>query len=341
MSTIKSDKQAAERKDIHLDLAKSEATKTDMHIHPLDHIDLPHCALPERNLIDVRTSKTFLGKTLSMPLLITGMTGGTDRADRINLALAEVAESEAIALGVGSQRAGLAHGRSQREMRALMPKMPLIGNLGGVQLAKSGGLALAQRAIDDLEADAIAIHLNPLQEASQPEGETDWRGILEALDALVHKSEVPVIVKEVGAGLSPKICKQLTAIGVRILDIAGKSGTNWARIEAARPEASDTRTQAYLAPFLDWGHNTADIMPLARSACPDSCLIGSGGIRDGLDIARILYLGGDMAGMAGPVLAALETDTLKIDQQALADMISIWRDQLRLAYFLSDGPQNW
>lgn len=341
MTTSQSDKQASERKDVHLDLAKSDETQTLLASHPLDAISLPHCAAPERNLADIRTNIDFLGKRLSMPLLITGMTGGTDRADHINLALAEVAETEGVALGVGSQRAGLAHGRSQRNMRALIPHMPLIGNLGGVQLAKPGGLDLAKRAIDDLEADALAIHLNPLQEAAQPEGETDWRGVLNAIETLILNSHIPVIVKEVGAGLSPELCRHLTGIGVRILDIAGKGGTNWARIEAARVEASEMRNQDYLAPFLDWGYLTSELMPQVRNACPDGWLIGSGGIRHGLDIAKILYLGGNMAGIAGPVLKALEADDLTLDQTGLSEQIGIWRDQFRLACFLSGGPADW
>ena len=330
-----SDTDAWKRKDAHLDLAKRADTQTPLANHPLDAIELPHCALPELNLADIRLHTEFLKKRLSMPLLITGMTGGTDRADGINLALAEIAEAEGLALGVGSQRAGLAIGRSQRQMRALMPTTPLIGNLGGVQLAKPTGLDLAKRAIDDLEADALAIHLNPLQEAAQAEGETDWRGILAAIEALISTSPVPIMIKEVGAGLTAKISRQLAAIGVQILDIAGKGGTNWARIEASRPEVADPHTQSYLAPFLDWGHTTADLLPSTRKACPDCWVIGSGGVRHGLDIARLLYLGADMAGMAGPILKALESDDLSLNKTAAADQIALWRDQLRLALFLT------
>ena len=330
-----SDKTAWQRKDAHLDLAKSEAAQTPQDSHPLDAITLPHCALPEVNLEDIRTSTIFLGKRLSMPLLITGMTGGTDRADKINLALARLAEAEGLALGVGSQRAGLATGRSQKKMRQLMPNTPLIGNLGGVQLAKKGGLDLAKKAIDDLEADALAIHLNPLQEAAQPEGETDWRGVLKAIEMLLSASEVPIIVKEVGAGLTPQIAYQLAAMGVQFLDVAGKGGTNWARIEAARPESADSRTQNYLAPFLDWGHTTADLLPPMRKLCQQSYLIGSGGVRHGLDIAKMLYLGADIAGMAGPVLKALEKPDLSLDEIAAAHHVQQWRKQLQLTLFLT------
>lgn len=333
------DDNAWQRKDAHLDLAKQDLALTPQAQHPLDAVQLPHAALPEVNLADVSTSTTFLGRKLSMPLLITGMTGGTERADRINLALAEIAAEAGLALGVGSQRAGLAIGRSQKALRSAIKTMPLIGNLGGVQLARPQGLDLALRAIDDLQADALAIHLNPLQEATQIEGETDWRGVCAAIEALLSKAPVPIMVKEVGAGLHPNMARQLAAVGVPILDVAGMGGTNWTRIEAARYSPAEAYNQQRIAPFLDWGHNTADLLPSVRAACPDTMLIGSGGVRHGLDIARIIALGADLAGMAGPILKTLEPETGTFDQGALMTSCQIWQEQLQLALFLT-GSAN-
>jgi len=327
----KSDKQAGSRKDAHLDLAKSELARTSGP-QPFDAIHLPYHALPELALEEVSTESQFLGCTLSQPLIIGAMTGGTDRADRINAALAEVAESAGIALAFGSQRASLANKRSQAELRRLAKSVPLIGNLGGVQLAAHNGLNMARRAVDDLGADMLAVHLNPLQEIAQPEGETDWRGVLAAIEQAVQKLPCPILVKEVGAGLGPEAARQLTDLGVDWLDVAGRGGTSWTRIEASRQTPAG---QARLAPFLDFGVTTPDAIRAARQACPDSKIIGSGGVRHGLDMARCLWLGADMTAMAGPLLTQLEQADAKMDQAALASFLEQLKEQLKISLFLT------
>ena len=196
-----SDKPAAARKDAHLDLALDPGTRSQGE-NGFDRISFTHCALPEMRLDAVDLTTEFLGYPLSAPLMIGAMTGGTARAEQINQALALAAQQQSIAFAVGSQRAGLEAGQTARQLRSLAPHIPIIGNLGGVQLAQSGGLDLAKAAIDDLQADAIAIHLNPLQEAVQPEGETNWTGVKQAIADLVKSAAVPVLVKEVGAGIN-------------------------------------------------------------------------------------------------------------------------------------------
>ena len=321
---------ASDRKDAHLALAADRLALSGVSAG-FERVRLEHCALPECSLAEVQIATGCLGRQVTAPLFIGSMTGGTSRADAINEALAETAEAAGVALAVGSQRASLESGRSQASLRRLAPSVPLIGNLGGVQLARPGGIDLARRAVDELEADAIFIHLNPLQEAAQPEGETDWRGVLTAIETLVGTLDVPVMAKEVGAGIGPDVAQLLFDVGVHAVDIAGLGGTNWTRIEVAR------RTEAAMfAPFLDWGLPTVDALRAVRAACPNGRLIASGGIADGLDAAKALWLGAALVSMAGPVLRALTGDGRGTpDAAAAAEVITLWKDQLRLAMFLT------
>ena len=220
-----SDNSASHRKDSHLDLARKTLAKSQNNKRPLEAIELPYCALPELDLDEIDISTRFLSRQLSAPLLITGMTGGTPRADRLNAALVEVAYQHQIAVGLGSQRASLEGGQSQKNLRKNNPDACLIGNLGAVQIIGDNGFALAQRAAADIEADALAIHLNPLQEAIQPEGDYNWRGVEAAITRLVDKLGCPILVKEVGAGLSASVVRRLHAAGVRHIDVAARGGT--------------------------------------------------------------------------------------------------------------------
>ena len=249
-------------------------------------------------------------------------------------ALADVAEGQSIALAVGSQRAALEAGKSARRLRYLAPHIPIIGNLGGVQLAQSGGLDLARAAIDDLQADAIAIHLNPLQEAVQPEGETDWTGVKLAIAALVKNFAAPVIVKEVGAGINAVLAAELFDMGVTAVDVAGFGGTNWARIEAARRD-SDAKL---FAPFFDWGMSTVDCLHAVCHACPSQLVIASGGVRHGLDAAKAIRLGAAMVSAAGPMLARLVADDGDLDTPKVENFVAGWKQQMALALFLTGAP---
>ena len=329
----------ASRKDEHMALALDPLAQSQVDAG-FDRVRLEHCALPECDLAMIDVTTEFCGRPVSRPLFIGAMTGGTDRAMAINLALAEMAESLQIGFAVGSQRAALESGQTQNALRAAAPSVPIIANLGGVQLARPDGLALAQAAIDDLEADAIAIHLNPLQEAVQPEGDTDWRGVMAAVETAVHTLSAPVMVKEVGAGLSPSLVHQLGTAGVSMIDVAGLGGTNWTRIEAARaPDAE------IYAPFLDWGIPTVEILTALcdqrRSLADQSPygIIASGGVRSGLDVAKALWLGADMVSMAGPVLTALVgAGNGAPDVAAARHAVDVWTQQLTLALFLTGAP---
>lgn len=336
--TDSKDNIAHQRKDAHLDIAKSPEGQAQI-AHPFDAITLTHHALPDCALgeIDLRTK--FLSHRLASPLFIGAMTGGTDRADAINHALAEVAADKSIALALGSQRASLSQKRSQKSLRQQNPSLVLIGNLGITQLAAKGGQDLALRAIDDIEANAMAIHLNPLQEAAQIEGDHDWRGTTDALAEFIAKSPVPVIIKEVGAGINAALATQLDALGAAYIDVAGLGGTNWTRIEVTRhPDTPEGAHQCNpFAPFLDWGIDTATALRQARAALPYGKLIGSGGIRHGLDVAKAMALGANLVCAAGPLLRALEDESGHISQNKLGATIDEWHHQLRLACFLTNA----
>lgn len=319
------------RKDVHIDLSKSELSRFNI-VHPLDLITLPHNALPEMDFDDVDTSCEFLNKELSFPFMITGMTGGTPRGNRLNLAFAEVANQCGVAFGVGSQRSSIANGKSQKELRKLAPKIPIIGNIGGIQLAQENGLELAKAAIEDLEADALAIHLNPLQEIIQPEGESNWSGVLNSIEIAVKTLPCPILIKEVGAGISLPVAKKLHNVGVYYIDVACAGGTSWARIEAERLPKSQ---RELYEPFLDWGHLITDILPEMRQILQQITIIGSGGLRNGLDLAKLLYLGCHIGGGASVLLKSLETEELEVKQEHLFQSLKTIKEQLSIALFLT------
>lgn len=330
MSPAKSNApHAADRKNKHLDLAKASMP---LAVHPLDDIVLPYCALPECDLATISLRTRFLGAELAAPLMITGMTGGTDRALAINSVLAEAAQKHQLALGLGSQRASLEAGQSQAEVRRLAPDAVLVGNLGAAQLAGPDGLTLAKAAIADIKADALAVHLNPLQEAIQPEGDHNWTGVLAAIESAVKELPCPVLVKEVGAGLSAEVVVKLAGVGVRHMDVAARGGTNWAEIELQRRPADDAATYA---PFLSTGLMLPEAIEGARATSGQLCLIASGGIRHGLDAAKCLYLGADIAGMAGQILRAAEDKASVLQPERLDDTLAQIQHQLRLSLFLT------
>ena len=327
--TRKSPPQTADRKNVHLDLAKASLP---LNNHPLDAVKLPYCALPECDLNAVSLKTEFLGAELAAPLMITGMTGGTERAMSINQVLAQTAQKQQIALGLGSQRASLESGQSQSELRRLAPDAVLIGNLGGAQLAGKDGLKLAQAAVEDIRADALAIHLNPLQEAIQPEGDHDWRGVLAAIETAVGALNCPILVKEVGAGLSGDVVRRLSAIGVRYVDVAAKGGTNWAEIELNRRQEADW---AHYEPFLNCGLSLPDAITQGRAVSDSLCIIASGGVRHGLDVAKCLWLGADLVGMAGKMLRAVEDENAELHPEGLDHTLDDLQRQLRLSLFLA------
>ncbi len=289
---------ARDRKLEHIELALEQRMQLENRF--FDRYGFVHQALPEIDMDEIDVSVDFLGKPLAAPLLVSCMTGGTGSAAKINQNLAIGAERAGIALGVGSQRKAFEDAETAEtfEVRELAPTIPLLGNLGAVQLNYGFGLEECERAVEMINADALALHLNPLQEAIQPEGQCDFGGLLSKIGDLVSGLSVPVVVKEIGCGISGVTARRLVGQGVRIIDSAGLGGTSWARIEAAR--ASDLPIGEL---FADWGVATPDsIRQLA--AIEGVTVIGSGGVRSGVDVAKAIALGSDLVGLAQPFLAA-------------------------------------
>jgi isopentenyl-diphosphate delta-isomerase len=317
------------RKDQHLDLVLAGVGES-AGTTGFSALRFEHCALPELDLDAIDLSTSLFERRLAAPFLISSMTGGPSRAARINAHLAEAAQALGLAMAVGSQRVALedkdAGGGLDAQLRRLAPDAPILANLGAAQLVKGYGADEARRAVDMIGADALIIHLNPLQEAVQPEGDRDWRGVADALAALVKTVGVPVVVKETGAGISGATARRLVELGVAGIDVAGAGGTNWALIEGARA-AGDAAGQVASA-FADWGVPTVRAIADVRAACPDTLLIGSGGVRNGVDAAKAIRLGADLAGQAAGVLeAALES------AEAVAEHFAVMTRQLRVACF--------
>jgi isopentenyl-diphosphate delta-isomerase len=260
--------------------------------------------MPEIDLADVVTSVQLFGKTLGMPLLISCMTGGTAEALPINRRLAQVAQRHGFAMGLGSGRALIEspEALASFDVRAEAPGVLLLANLGAVQLNCGYGAAHCRRLVELLRADALVLHLNPLQEALQPEGDTCFRGLLERIAQLCSEVDFPVVVKEVGWGIGANDVRALFEAGVAAVDVAGAGGTSWSEVERYRM-AEEWRARVARA-FAGWGIPTVQCLREARAAAPDKTLIASGGIRDGLDVAKALALGADVVGIAGPFLRA-------------------------------------
>ena len=289
-----------------------------------------HQALPEINLRDVDTLLTLWGKRLGLPLLISSMTGGTPQAEGINRNLAHAAQELGMAMGVGSQRAALQDRAlvSTYQVRQYAPDILLFANIGAVQLNYSYGIEECRRAVDMIEADGLILHLNALQEAVQLEGDTDFAGLAVQIEKVCREVGVPVIAKEVGWGISADAARMLWEVGVAAIDVAGAGGTSWSRVEAKRIPTEAGRLVAEA--FAGWGIPTVDSIRTVRGAgVPEGRkLLASGGVRDGLDVAKALALGADLAGMARPFLKAASMSV-----ETVVELAGVIRDQLRIAMF--------
>jgi isopentenyl-diphosphate Delta-isomerase len=263
-----------------------------------------HDALPETNLEDVDLSQELFGKRVSAPILISSMTGGTTRAREVNRNLAEAAQSEGVAMGVGSQRAALEDPAlaDTFRVRQYAPDILLLANLGAVQLNYEYTIDHCRRAVDMIEADALILHLNALQEALQPEGDTHFSGLLGKIEFVCRQLSIPVIVKEVGWGISEQTARKLANAGVAAIDVAGAGGTSWSQVEMHRIE--DKSRARVAAAFRNWGISTSESIKMTTRGAPDTLLFASGGLRDGIDIAKCIALGASIGGMAGPFLKA-------------------------------------
>jgi isopentenyl-diphosphate delta-isomerase len=230
------------------------------------------------------------------------MTGGTSEAQRINRHLAEGAQAAGLAMGLGSLRAAIEapHLADTFRVRDLAPDVLLFANLGVAQLNTGFGVRECQRAVELVEADALFLHLNPLQEALQADGDTDWRGLLGKVGTVCREVEVPVVAKEVGWGISAEVARRLVEVGVAVIDVAGAGGTSWSQVEMYR--APTERRRRLCAQFADWGIPTAEALVELKAALPGIPVIASGGLRSGMDLAKVLALGADLGGLAGPWL---------------------------------------
>jgi isopentenyl-diphosphate Delta-isomerase len=289
---------------------------------------LEHNALPELDLEAVDLSTTFLGKRLQAPLLISGMTGGAQRAREINRHLAAAAQETGIGFSVGSQRAALERAdlRSTYEVRDVAPDILLLANLGAVQLRRGYGLDQCRAAVEMIGADGLALHLNAVQEGLQAGGDTTFAGLAERIGAICRDLGQPIVAKEVGWGISGAVAARLAALGVGAIDVQGAGGTSWARVEGLRAPTDRLRTAADA--FAGWGIPTPDCIVQVRTACPTMPIVAGGGIRNGVDIAKALALGADVAGVAHPFL---EPATRSV--QAVVDRIEQFTFELRLAMF--------
>jgi isopentenyl-diphosphate delta-isomerase len=269
--------------------------------------------LPELNRSEIDITTTFLRKSLGAPLLISSMTGGTQQTKTINFRLAEVAQHYKLAMGVGSQRVAVENPQvaDTFAVRSHAPDILLLANLGAVQLNYSYGLDECLRVIDLCQADALILHLNPLQECIQVKGDTNFRGLLDKINKLCIKLPVPVIVKEVGNGISAAIAQKLIDAGVTAIDVAGAGGTSWAKVESER--ALDEKQRRLGLTFANWGLPTAECITSIRAIAPEIPLIASGGLRDGLDVAKAIALGADVSGLAWPFLQAAAESVDAVD----------------------------
>jgi len=295
----------------------------------LENYRFVHEALPELDLNRIDTTLSLFGKKLHSPILISSMTGGTEEAGKINQRLAETAQEVGVAMGVGSQRAALEHPEQTSTFaitRKVAPNILLFANLGAVQLNYGYGIDHCRRAVDMIQADALILHLNPVQEAVQDAGDTNFVGLAKKIEEICKKLEVPVIAKEVGWGISARTAKLLAGCGVSAIDVAGAGGTSWSQVEMHR--APDEFTRQLAAIFVGWGIPTAETILNVKKAVPEMTVFASGGIKDGLDIAKSVALGATLGGMAGQFLKAAAISTEKT-----VEMMKLTKRQIEVTMF--------
>jgi isopentenyl-diphosphate Delta-isomerase len=292
-----------QRKKEHLELCLDPTSVTGRFGTGLDRYSFVHNALPELDIDEIDVSTNFLGKQLQAPILISSMTGGFDLARQVNRNLAAAAQRLGLAMGVGSQRVAIEEPSvaDSFEVRDVAPDILLLSNLGAVQLNYGYTIDHCRRAVEMIGADGLILHLNVLQEAVQPEGNRNFKGLSEKITDVCRQLEVPVVVKEVGSGISAEVAVRLKKAGVKAIDVAGRGGTSWYAVEAQRAAKQGKPAETT---FADWGIPTDEALIAVRQAVPGLQIVASGGIRTGLDIAKSIALGADMAAFGQPLLAA-------------------------------------
>ncbi|MCF6254395.1 MAG: type 2 isopentenyl-diphosphate Delta-isomerase [Thiomicrorhabdus sp.] len=325
MSENNASQQITQRKQDHIN-AILQDTEVERNQGGFETLRLMHRGLPECCLKQIDTTSDFLGKPISFPFLISSMTGGAaHNLGQINRHLAEAAEACQVPMAVGSQRAMILDQAAQKTfaLRQYAPTAPLIANLGAVQLNYGFGVDEAKRAIETLEADALYLHLNPLQEVIQPEGDTNFANLADKIHQLSQQIEIPIILKEVGSGLSPKDIELGLQAGIQHFDVAGRGGTSWSRIEAHRADNPLGFT------FQDWGLTTLEALKMSHPYQLDAFFIASGGIRNGIDMVKSVIMGGRLCGVAAPLLPPALDSTAKV-----VEKIEQFKDEFTTAQFL-------
>jgi len=321
------------RKSEHLRVCIEEDVEFQQLTSGLEKYRFTHCCLPELDRSDIELGTTFLGKSLKAPILISSMTGGTELAHLVNTRLAMVAQRYGLAMGVGSQRIAL----EQPELaptfavRSLAPDILLLANLGAVQLNYGCGLEECLKLVQLLEADALILHLNPLQEWVQSGGDSNFKGLLAKIQQICAQLPVPVIAKEVGNGISSMMAQRLIEAGVAAIDVAGAGGTSWAKVESQR--AKDPKQRHLGQVFADWGLPTAECITAIRTLNSTIPLIASGGLKNGLDLAKSIALGADLGGLARPFLvAAIESEA------AVDELVKFLIAEIEIVLFCTGNP---
>lgn len=294
----------------------------------LENYHFTHEALPELDLKHVDSSLKLFDKLLAAPILISSMTGGTDEAETINLRLAETAYVMRVAMGVGSQRTAIEHPEQAKtfQVRRVAPDILLFANLGAVQFNYGYSIDQCRKAVEMIQADALILHLNPLQEAVQAGGDTNFADLAKKIEEVCKKLEVPVIAKEVGWGISEHTAKLLSNCGVSAIDVAGAGGTSWSQVEMHR--APDEFTRELAATFVGWGISTTDSILNVKNAVPNMTIFASGGIKDGLDIAKCVALGATLGGMAGQFLKAAA-----VSAEKAVEVMKLTKKQIEVTMF--------
>ena len=322
--------QTAKRKSNHVDIVLNE--KIDYQkLTGFEKYEFIHNALPEIDYAEIDVATKFLSHRFSAPIIVSSMTGGFARAGSINATLAEFCKEKNIGMGVGSQRQALNNVdylETFKVVRRVAKDIFVMSNIGAAQVADGFALENAHKIIDMVEANAIAVHLNALQEMIQPEGDRDFRGVIKGISKMVEKIGIPVIVKETGAGIGAEPAKRLIEAGVSAIDVSGAGGTSWSAIETLRRAEKRTGMS-----FWNWGIPTAEALTQVN-ALPSRKrikLISSGGIRNGVDIAKSIALGADMCAAAQPFLKALDKDGVK----GLVKEFDAWVEELKGVMFLT------
>lgn len=321
------------RKDDHIKICLDEKVQVNQITNGLEKYRFQHCCLPELDYQEIDLSVTFLGKKLLSPILISSMTGGTSHAQMINQRLATTAQKYGLAMGIGSGRVIIEKPEvaSTFQVRAIAPDILLLANIGAVQFNYGYTWRECLKLVEILAADALILHLNPLQECIQPEGDTNFKNLLSKIGEVCEKLPVPVIVKEVGNGISATMAEKLINVGVTAIDVAGAGGTSWAMVESER--ANNYLQKELGKTFANWGIPTADCIKHIANQYPEIPLIASGGIRNGLEVAKLLALGADIAGLAYPFLKAAIHST-----NALNELVELINAEIKTVLFCTGNP---